>query len=85
VIDRDLVLPKVESLDRRPARIAEVRGEANASILDGELAERMWRMTGLRNVAVHEYRRLAPAVLKAIVRTRLGDLRAFAGLVAGAT
>ena len=132
MIDRDLVLAKVETLDRCLARIAAVRSEANsalraidvqditvlnlqravqamidvaahvvagealgtpdslgasftllerAGILDGELAERMRRMTGFRNVAVHEYRRLDPAVLEAIVRERLGDLRAFAGRI----
>jgi len=132
MIDRDLVLAKVESLDRCLTRIAAVRGETNAAlraidvqditvlnlqravqamidlaahvvasealgtpdslgasftlleragILDGELAERMRRMTGFRNVAVHEYRKLDPAVLEAIVRERLGDLRAFAGRI----
>jgi len=130
VLDRDLVLAKLETLDRCLARIAEVRGETNAAlraidvqditvlnlqravqamidlaahvvareglgtpdslgasftllaragILDDELADRMRRMTGFRNVAVHEYRRLDPAVLEAIIRERLGDLRAFAG------
>ena len=132
MIDRDLVLAKVESLDRCLARIAAVRSETKATlraidvqditvlnlqravqamidlaahvvasealgtpdslgasftlleragILDGELAERMRRMTGFRNVAVHEYRKLDPAVLEAIVRERLGDLRAFAGRI----
>ena len=132
MIDRDLLLAKVETLDRCLARIAAVRGEANsglraidvqditvlnlqravqamidvaahvvaseglgtpdslgasftllerAGFLDGELAERMRRMTGFRNVAVHEYRKLDPAVLEAIVRERLGDLRAFAGRI----
>ena len=132
MIDRDLALAKVESLDRCLARIAAVRSETNATlraidvqditvlnlqravqamidlaahvvasealgtpdslgasftlleragILDGELAERMRRMTGFRNVAVHEYRKLDPAVLEAIVRERLGDLRAFAGRI----
>jgi uncharacterized protein YutE (UPF0331/DUF86 family) len=49
-----------------------------AGILDDELADRMRRMTGFRNVAVHEYRKLDPSVVEAIVRERLGDLRAFA-------
>jgi uncharacterized protein YutE (UPF0331/DUF86 family) len=35
-------------------------------------------MTGFRNVAVHEYRRLDSTILEAIVRDRLGDLREFA-------
>jgi uncharacterized protein YutE (UPF0331/DUF86 family) len=43
-----------------------------------DLAERMRRMTCFRNVAVHQYRRLDPAVLQSIVRERLGDLGAFA-------
>jgi uncharacterized protein YutE (UPF0331/DUF86 family) len=38
----------------------------------------MRRMTGFRNVAVHEYRKLDPAIVAAIVRDRLGDLRTFA-------
>ena len=52
-----------------------------AGILDADLAERMRRMTGFRNVAVHEYRKLDPAVVDSIVRDRLGDLRAFAKVV----
>ena len=48
-----------------------------AGLLDAALAERMRRMTGFRNVSVHEYRRLNPAILGAIVRDRLGDLREF--------
>ena len=45
------------------------------------LAERLRRMTGFRNVAVHEYRRLDPAVLEGIVRERLEDLRSFAATI----
>jgi uncharacterized protein YutE (UPF0331/DUF86 family) len=52
-----------------------------AGILDEDLAERMRRMTGFRNVAVHEYRKLDPSIIDAIVRERLGDLRAFARVV----
>lgn len=129
MVDRDLVLAKVASLDRCLARIEDVRGPAGAAlrpidvqditvlnlqravqamidlaahvvaatdlglpdslgesftlleeagVVDAELAGRMRRMTGFRNVAVHEYRRLDPAVLESIVRERLGDLRAFA-------
>jgi uncharacterized protein YutE (UPF0331/DUF86 family) len=128
MVDRDLVLAKLESVDRCLARIEEVRtrhGAAltqldvqditvlnlqravratidlaahvvaseglglpdslgasftlleRAGVLDPELAERMRRMTGFRNVAIHEYRRLDPAVLESIVRDRLDDLREF--------
>jgi uncharacterized protein YutE (UPF0331/DUF86 family) len=53
----------------------------HASIIDAGLSLQMRRMTGFRNVVVHEYRRLDPAILEAIVRERLGDLRAFARLI----
>ncbi len=130
--DRDLVLAKVDSLERCLARIAELRSTTGpgrsaldvqditvlnlqravqamidlaahivaseglgtpdslgasfsllerAGILDAELAEQMRRMTGFRNIAVHEYRRLDPAILESIVRERLGDLRAFASRI----
>lgn len=42
-------------------------------LLSPPLAERMRRMVGFRNVAVHEYRRLDPAVVRTIVEHRLGD------------
>jgi uncharacterized protein YutE (UPF0331/DUF86 family) len=127
MVDRDLVLAKVETLERSLARIAAVRERSGldpldrqdiivlnlqravqamldlaahvvareglgipddlaasfellkrAAILDDDLAGRMRRMTGFRNVAVHEYRKLDPDVVESIVRERLGDLRAFA-------
>lgn len=129
MVDRDLVLAKVETLERCLARIESTRRRSpstlepldiqditvvnlqrtvqamidlaahvvareglgvpdslatsfhlleQASIIDADLALRMRRMTGFRNVVVHEYRRLDPAILEAIVRDRLGDLRTFA-------
>ena len=127
MVDRDLVLAKVETLERSLVRIDSARARAGldaldrqdiivlnlqravqamldlaahvvareglgipdelaasfallkrAEILDDDLAERMRRMTGFRNVAVHEYRKLDPAVVDSIVRDRLGDLRTFA-------
>ena len=127
MVDRDLVLAKVETLERSLARIdtARVRPGLDAldrqditvlnlqravqamldlaahvvareglgvpedlaacfalleraGILDAELADRMRRMTGFRNVAVHEYRKLDPDIVDSIVHDRLGDLRAFA-------
>jgi len=132
MVDRDLVLAKVEILERCPARIESARNRSaagldaldvqditvvnlqraiqamiglaahvvareglgvpdslaasfqlleQASILDADLSLRMRRMTGFRNIVVHEYRRLDPAILEAIVRERLGDLRAFARLI----
>ena len=45
-------------------------------ILTAPVAERMRRMVGFRNVAVHEYRRLDPAVVRTVVAHRLGDFEA---------
>jgi uncharacterized protein YutE (UPF0331/DUF86 family) len=46
------------------------------SILSASVAERMRRMVGFRNVAVHEYRRLDPAIVRTVVQHRLGDFEA---------
>jgi uncharacterized protein YutE (UPF0331/DUF86 family) len=130
VIDRDLVLAKVETLERSLARIDSARARAglealdrqdiivlnlqravqamldlaahvvareglgvpddlaasfelmrHAGVLDEELADHMRRMTGFRNVAVHEYRKLDAKIVDAIVRDRLGDLRLFAKVI----
>lgn len=43
------------------------------SVLSATVAERMRRMVGFRNVAVHEYRRLDPSVVRTVVEHRLGD------------
>ena len=53
----------------------------HAGVIGADLAEHLRRMTGFRNVAVHEYRRLDPAVLEGIVRERLADLRTFAATI----
>ena len=42
-------------------------------VLSSAVAERMRRMVGFRNVAIHEYRRLDPAVVRTVVEHRLGD------------
>ncbi len=132
MVDRDLVLAKVETLDRCLGRIAEARRRAGHGLepmdvqdivvvnlqravqamidlaahvvateglglpdslggtftllererlLDPVLADRMRKMTGFRNVVVHEYRRLDPKILESIASERLGDLRDFAARV----
>lgn len=130
MVDRDLVLAKVATLERCLARIDSARERAGldpldrqdilvlnlqravqamldlaahvvareglgvpddlaasfallqrAGVLDEELTDRMRRMTGFRNIAVHEYRKLDPSILDSIVRSRLGDLRDFAKIV----
>jgi len=50
-------------------------------VLDADLAARMRAMTGFRNIAVHEYQSLDPAILEQIVALHLGDLEAFADAI----
>jgi uncharacterized protein YutE (UPF0331/DUF86 family) len=48
-----------------------------AGILPADLAQRMQRMVGFRNVAIHEYTRLNLDVIHAIITRQLDDFRAF--------
>lgn len=45
----------------------------DAQLLPVELAQRLTRMVGFRNVAIHDYRKLNLEVVKSIVTTRLDD------------
>jgi len=47
------------------------------SILDANLADRLRRATGLRNLIVHEYVRLDLSLVFQIARDDLGDLESF--------
>lgn len=51
---------------------------AEAKLVEPPLAERMKRMVGFRNVAVHDYRKLDLDIVQAIVTERLGDFLEFA-------
>jgi uncharacterized protein YutE (UPF0331/DUF86 family) len=46
---------------------------AEASVISPDLADRLKRMVGFRNLAVHEYHRLDRAIVESIIRERLGD------------
>lgn len=46
------------------------------AVVSPSVAERMRRMVGFRNIAVHEYRRLDPAVVRTVVEHRLDDFHA---------
>lgn len=46
-------------------------------LLDPSLSARMQAMVGFRNVAIHNYRKLDMAVVRAILDQRLEDFRAF--------
>jgi uncharacterized protein YutE (UPF0331/DUF86 family) len=51
---------------------------AKAGRLDANLMDRLRRMVGLRNVLVHGYTRVDPALLRLAVTDHLDDLLAFA-------
>ena len=51
---------------------------SEAGLLEAELAERLKRMVGFRNVAVHDYRKLDLAIVRAIVTGHLEDFLSFA-------
>jgi uncharacterized protein YutE (UPF0331/DUF86 family) len=53
----------------------------DAGILPPDLATRMQRMVGFRNVAIHEYTRLNLDVVHAIITQRLDDFRAFSSAI----
>ena len=48
-----------------------------ADLLDSDLAGRMSRMVGFRNVAVHDYRKLSMDIVASLVRERLDDFLDF--------
>ncbi|MGA6828163.1 type VII toxin-antitoxin system HepT family RNase toxin [Nitrospira sp. NS4] len=52
-----------------------------AGILPADLAIRMQRMVGFRNIAVHEYTRLNLEVVQAIITKQLEDFRAFSSII----
>ncbi len=67
--------------DRRlrvPATYAEVFGVlAEARLLDPTERDAMVRMSGFRNLIVHEYARIDPAMVVRILREHLGDFARF--------
>ena len=52
-----------------------------AGILPSELAGRMQRMVGFRNVAVHEYTRLNLDIVLTIITKHLDDFRTFSSTI----
>lgn len=49
----------------------------DAKVVSADVADRMTRMVGFRNVALHDYRKLYLQIVKNIVATRLDDFLAF--------
>lgn len=56
--------------------ILETRG-----VIGREITRRMRAMVGFRNIAVHDYASLDPAILKAILVRHLADLEEFAAAI----
>jgi uncharacterized protein YutE (UPF0331/DUF86 family) len=52
-----------------------------AGILPADITERMQRMVGFRNVAVHEYTRLNIEIVHSIVTNQLDDFRTFSSTI----
>ena len=71
--------------DRR-LRVPETGAEsfevlAEAQLLPGELAAKLASMVGFRDILVHDYTRLDPAIVIRVLRQDLGDLERFRDLV----
>lgn len=54
---------------------------ASAGLIDGELSERLKRMVGFRNLAIHEYQKLNLQIVASIITSRLCDFRDFMAAV----
>jgi uncharacterized protein YutE (UPF0331/DUF86 family) len=52
-----------------------------AKLIDADLAERLKRMVGFRNIAVHNYQVIQFDILQAIIEKRLGDFEEFTDAV----
>ena len=52
--------------------------------IEAALATRLRKMVGFRNIAVHQYQALDPAIVEAIVSKHLDDLRTFANRIVDA-
>jgi uncharacterized protein YutE (UPF0331/DUF86 family) len=59
-----------------PLRLLQSRG-----LIEPELAERLRRMVGFRNIAVHDYQTIDPRIIEAIVAGPVDDLRTFASTI----
>lgn len=85
MIDHDLVLTKIDSIQRCLKRIeSKTKGQVESlelletnGIISRDLERRLSKMVGFRNIAIHEYQIITEAVLEAILTSHLDDLRNF--------
>jgi uncharacterized protein YutE (UPF0331/DUF86 family) len=54
---------------------------ADASLIPADLAERLVRMTGFRNTAIHEYQRLNMEVIISIIQKDVQDIVLFTEII----
>ena len=55
---------------------------AQHGVIATDLADRLRKMVGFRNIAIHDYQTIDSRIVDSIVQTRLDDLRTFAATVA---
>ena len=51
-----------------------------AAVIDQSLSDRLMRMVGFRNLAVHQYQKLDIAIVRAVIEKSLDDLLEFSAL-----
>ncbi len=51
------------------------------NLIDPRLGDRLQKMVGFRNLAVHQYRDLDPAIVESVIRRDLDDLLTFARVI----
>jgi len=49
----------------------------DAGLIDTQLSDRLQKMTGFRNIAVHNYQKLDLAIVQHLIEHRLDDIQAF--------
>ncbi len=52
-----------------------------AGIIDAQLSDRLQKMTGFRNIAMHNYQKLDLAIVQHLIEHRLGDIQAFSSAI----
>jgi uncharacterized protein YutE (UPF0331/DUF86 family) len=55
---------------------------AEAGLIDDDLGQRLQRMVGFRNIAVHQYQMLDIAIVESILRRDLDDVLRYAEIIA---
>jgi uncharacterized protein YutE (UPF0331/DUF86 family) len=56
-----------------------------AGLINATLCERLQKMTGFRNIAVHNYQKLDLAIVQHLIEHRLGDLQVFSSAMLALT